>query len=237
MKNKYQKFNFAPRLILPDRNNIRFAENVTEICDRFCFVPELICQIGAATDDELEYLKFINQGSRALLFEPNDYYFKKLKEKYSFCENIAIYNIGIWMIAGKFKFYNRGHSTFLNNVGIPPAVVNDEYVRDEKDSFLCECANIRGFDNGKIDLLMIDAEGVEWICLQSLISLPSLICLETHNIHHKTFHPQYNSIINWMDIHNYLLCARNESDSVFLNSSFFEAVPRREIEQENEILC
>jgi len=220
LKNQYQKYTFVDHLQFEENNDDRQANDIKDLCKKLHFSPKVILQVGAANSGELEYLEFINDGAKALLFEPNPEFFKDLKNRYGNHPNIALYQLGIWKVAGKFKFYEKWAGTFLSEQPKSPTEIIDNYIRNENDTFWCECANIKGFDNGNIDLLLIDAEGVEFDILTDLKSKPIIICVETHYIYKKYKHPQFDKILAWMTINNYFTLATNESDTVFVNPEF-----------------
>jgi len=220
--NNEQKFHILPNIRV-DNTIPRIFENVTEMCKALGFIPKKICQVGAAEADELQYIEFVNNGAKALLFEPNPEFFKLLKEKYKNNHNISLFEIGIYNRVGKFKFYERWAGTFLSEVNSPPVrsqninlLDRPGYSNDEKDAFYCECAKFNGFDDGDIDLFLIDTEGAEWECIEQMISRPRIMCIETHYIYSKYKNPHLDKILNWMSENNYILFAQNESDSVFL---------------------
>lgn len=217
-KNDQQKFTLSPNFKI-ENNEERLFEDIFYLCKALNFIPKKICQIGAANSENLEYMEFIENGSKALLFEPNPPSYEELKNKFSYHPNISIFKIGIYNKSGKFKFDEDIGCTSISEIAKTPIKCSSV----EKPSgrfFYGECAKISGFDDGDIDLLLIDTEGSEFECIQHLISRPVLICIETHYIYSSYINPNIEKIYAWMTLNNYCKIAQNESDTIFMSKSY-----------------
>lgn len=218
MKNNAQRFTINPTIKVNTDSNEKYAENVYEICKRLRLFPFHIVQIGAANSGEFEFMDFIKMGSKAILFEPHPTFYKELIDKWGKIDNITIYDIGIYNQVGKFKFYEKWASSCLEECSKIPLILHYDQKFDENNIFFANCALFSGFDEGNIDLLLIDSNGAEWYCLEKLISRPTIICIETHYIYRNYVNPYIQKIDAWMVLNDYIIYAKNESDTVFLRT-------------------
>lgn len=213
-KNQYQKFTIRNEIqVLVDNDN-KTAEDVTELCDRICFHPRKILQVGAANSGDLEYMKFIEQGATAILIEPHPKFYAELVGKWGNIPNITIFNVGVADKVGKFKFIEAWASTCLAEYAKIPKLAKD--LPDLNNTFECNCQLISGFDEGDIDLLYIDANGADFYSLKHLVSKPIMISIETHNIHNNYENHMIKHIDAWGILNNYTIMAFNESDTVYI---------------------
>ena len=216
MKNDLQKFTINPIVKTAIDPELKLAEDVFELCRRVRFIPETIVQIGAANAGDFEFMPFIERGSKAILLEPHPEFYKILKEKWGGINNISIFECGIYNKVGKFKFYEKWAATCLEECSKNANYLPDDQVFDENEVFFANCCLFSGFDNGEIDLLLVDTNGAEWYVLEELKSRPKIICLETHYIYRNYKTLFIEKIYAWMTLNNYIIYAKNESDTVFM---------------------
>lgn len=195
----------------------KLVNDIFAICQHLNFIPKNICQVGASNSGEFEFMEFIDKGSKAILFEPHPEFYDELVEKWGDNPNINIFQLGIYNKIGKFRFYEKWASTCLEECALIPGLLN-EPIKIGDRYFYANCAFISGFDDGTIDLLLIDSNGAEWYCLEKLISRPKIICIETHYVYNDYKNPFLSKIWGWMDINNYRPFAVNESDTVFIKN-------------------
>lgn len=219
-KNYFQQFKLQKQFSIQGKN---IFETLTPMCEALNFKPEYIIQVGASISEaQADEHKLFIESKKTLLFEPNPKEFERVRNVYGEYPNIVIYNIGIYKYADKLKFYGLGGTTYLSEIKESPVKVIDGYAEQENQVFWANCATIDGFDDGNIDLLLIDCEGSEWFVLEKLKSRPVLISLETHSPSGKYLNPFIKEIYNWMKENNYIPFAFNESDTVFANTSVLQ---------------
>jgi FkbM family methyltransferase len=199
-------------------------ESLSPLCSFLNFHPQFIVQVGAANEGRHENHDIFMAASKVLLFEPNPKFYQELLKNYGQYPQITIYNIGIYKEPGKFKFFDVWACTYLAELEKPAVKEINNYKEKEEDAFYANCALFNGFDNGKIEMLLLDCEGCEWFILEDLKSRPVIISVETHCTHNNYKHPDSDKIFAWMTINNYVLLAHNESDSVFINRNNIQKV-------------
>lgn len=55
-------------------------------------------------------------------------------------------------------------------------------------------------DDGKIDAMVLDCEGMEWAVLDDMVSRPQLLSVEIWK-----GHPHYEQIFNWLNVNRYIV--------------------------------
>lgn len=214
VKNKYQVFTLNKAILPVKPGENEFVQDVAELCDRLNFAPKNIVQVGAANSGDLEYMRFIEKGAKAILFEPNPDFCQELYKKWGTIDNISIFNLGFNSEAGKFKFVDRWASTCLVDLASVKDLL-DKPLSPEDKYFYANCARFEGFDNGNIDLLYLDCQGAEWFCLSQLRSRPKIISIELYYCYSKYKNPFLENIYGWFLFAGYTILAINESDFVF----------------------
>ena len=148
------------------------------------------------------------------LFEPNITTYKNLVNFYGHYSNVTIHNVALFDRDGEILFSDDGDSSFVSEV-MSPTKFNSSDIDESKNKYIVPCRSIKLYDNGDIDLLLVDTEGSEWMILKNLVSRPDEIVLETHNSESGYVNPHLQEINDWMSNNNYVLTRKNESDSFF----------------------
>lgn len=152
------------------------------------------------------------------LFEPNPKIYNELKSATQNFSNVKLYNLAISDKQGEAELYLANNCSFIDGIDSPIAVqdgTKNEYKKWDKT--LVQLDTIDNYDNGNIDLLLLDMEGSEWFVLERLKSRPTQIIVETHI---STNTPPYlnkymNKILFWMWENNYQLIMKKGNDSFF----------------------
>lgn len=187
--------------------NITFknTENIRHVCEVGCFLPHTI-----------QSNQFLGTRVKTTLIEPNPKAFEQLKESFGHYENVSLLNIAITDQGGQVKMYNRWDradaSCFVDS-DCSPAIVNDKYTKNEKDSFMVDSASFDEVDDGNIDILSVDTEGHEWFVIKNMKSRPKYIVLETHG--EEYINPYMKNITMWMDQNGYNTLRKDGSDTLY----------------------
>ncbi|NBQ70346.1 MAG: FkbM family methyltransferase [Nitrosomonadaceae bacterium] len=186
--------------------------NIIEYYRNHAIFPRQAVEIGVLDAHHCRLVPFIEMGVKTLLFEPNPKYCSNLIQSLGKHPNVSIHNVAIYKECGCVKMFDRWASTFVEGT-IAPAIINDGYRPSEPDSFLVQCDTFDLYDDGAIDLLLVDTEGCEWHVLEYLISRPSFIAIETHGYNYKN--PFLSEIQEWMEINRYEMVERDQSDTYY----------------------
>jgi FkbM family methyltransferase len=182
------------------------------------FKPNLVCEVGVFTPFYCKSKEFIGRGIETILVEANPLCHELLDKAFGNKKNVKIYKKAISNKNGLVEFYNRGGtpdaSAFISEIGAPPSIVNDKYIKKEKDKIVCEAITFDSIDPGNIDILFLDIEGAEWFVLEKMNSRPSLISVELSGL--KYTNPFKKEIENWMVENDYTIEKEIEGDFIFL---------------------
>jgi hypothetical protein len=74
------------------------------------------------------------------------------------------------------------------------------------------------YDQGDIDLLLLDMEGFEWAVISKLVSRPKIIAVETHH-ENRSSNPNLDKIHEWMNNNTYKTLFKNTSDTYFIRGA------------------
>lgn len=176
--------------------------------------PSHVCEVGVYLPETCSVRPFIMDGKKASLVEANPIMVEKIRAAFENYPLTKIFPYAVGDTPGTLILYNRGASTFVENVE-SPALINDDYQKSESDRFEVEAKTFDQMDDGTIDILCIDIEGAEWSVLRHLKSKPNLISIETHGKYY--LNPKLSDIKNWMKERNYVVWYKDKSDTVFVN--------------------
>lgn len=186
-------------------------------CLKKGFKPSHVAEVGVYHPETSNILGFINDGSRASLFEPNPGCVEKIKAYFQDYNNVEVFPFAITDYDGKASLYQVGASSFLSDVQKSPARINDKYIPSNSDKVEVDARKFNEFDNGDIDLLSVDTEGGEWHVIKNMVSLPMVISIETNAGDYVN--PFLNEIIDWLSEKGYCIWFSNKSDTVFLKNN------------------
>lgn len=143
--------------------------------------------------------------------------------------HVSLHHVAIYATKGEIDMYECNASSFVGGV-TSPIKVNNGYVEDDTTDGIkaiikgfpyvgaahtkVRSTTIDEFDNGQIDILAVDTEGCEYYALETLVSRPKLICLETHG--QAYVNPMLKEIVSWMTVNGYGVAGQTESDTLFI---------------------
>lgn len=188
--------------------------------------PLHVCEVGVYLPETCSVRPFILAGKKASLVEANPVMVEKIREAFKDYPQTRIFPFAVGDKPGMLTLYNRGASTFIENVE-SPAMVNDQYTKSDNDRFEVEAKTFDQMDDGTIDILCIDIEGAEWFVLSHLVSKPKMISVETHGKYY--LNPNLSKIESWMKERGYEKWYKDKSDTVYVQThsipvSFFEKI-------------
>lgn len=173
---------------------------------------KIVCEVGVYYPETSKLKEFIDKGIHAILIEADPICVEQIKQ-YFHGKYIKVFPFAVWDKEETVTLYRSQASTFLEGINDSPAIVNDNYKLDKKDSFTVEAKLFSSMDEGNIDILSIDIEGAEWFVLKHLVSRPKLINIELRA--GKYSNPYKNEIENWLISNNYKLLIHDDTDSIF----------------------
>lgn len=175
-----------------------------------------VCEVGVYLPETSNIINFIRDGVRATLVEADPETVEKIKTYFAEY-NIEVFPVAVWDNNGVIKLSRANASTFVSELTSSPALVNDQYVVEEKNTFEVPCRIFSSLDDGTIDLLSIDIEGAEWYVLKNLVSRPKVISIETHGKYYTN--PFITEITAWLQKENYDTWYKDSSDTVFIQKN------------------
>jgi len=171
-------------------------------------------EVGVYLPASSNILGFIEQGIRSTLVEADPITVSALRQYFQGNAHVTIVPYAMSDRKGTVTFYRRDASTFLAELPSAPALVNDDYMPAQEDSFTVESQLFSAIDDGSIDVLSIDIEGAEWLVIKHLVSRPRVLSVETHGqLYENPFHRE---ILSWIDANGYEVWYYDRSDTVFI---------------------
>jgi len=176
-------------------------------------------EVGVYLPETSNIGAFAKNGVRSTFIEPDPSSIEAIKVYFAGMDNIKIYPVAIFDKTGKVELVQRKASTYLKVLESSPAIVNDEYLIDEKDTFTVDAVRFDEIDDGTIDLLSIDIEGGEWLVIKHMISRPLVLSIETHGALYTN--PYINEINQWVLDNGYKIWYQDGSDTVYIKNELF----------------
>ena len=220
------------------RKCLNGSPNILNICKKFNINFSKVVEVGPSWPDVVAAKDIINdkeiKNKEIILIEARKNVCEALEQAYKHLQNVKIINCAISRKKGIATMYDYNHSTFLEGLnsphvinqgpaGISPAKPN----RGTGKTFNVECDTFDAFDEGDIDILLMDMEGAEFFVIEKMISRPSLIVCETHSLNpdlldKKYINPYIDEIAQWMEEMDYSLYQLTYGDSVFIKNILLE---------------
>ncbi len=190
------------------------------------FSPGHVAEVGVWHPETSNIYRFIKDGVRTTLVEPDPDSIARIKKEFA-ADNITLHEVAIYDSTCKLELCKREASTFVSKLPSSPTLVNDDFDKDQAETFTVDAVLFNTIDDGSIELISIDTEGSEWYVLQNMISRPAIISIETHG--GMYINPFIDEINTWLSDNRYTLWYQDKSDSVYLKSdeipvSLFERI-------------
>jgi len=184
-----------------------------------------VCEVGVYLPETSNVIDFILAGVKATLVEADPQTVKKINEYFTGYD-IHVFPVAIWDHNGVIKLSKAAASTFVSTLKASPALINDQYQVDEKNTFEVPCKVFSEIDDGTFDLLSVDIEGAEWYVIKNMVSRPKIISIETHGKYYVN--PFIIEINSWLEKEGYQVWYKDGSDTVFFHRDFLTpSLPER----------
>ena len=178
-----------------------------------------VCEVGVYLPETSNIIDFIKEGKETILVEPEPNSIQAIKSYFQDYSNVTLIPIAIYKHNGTLTLAKAEASTFVSDLPMSPALINDQYQIDANKNIDVECKVFSDIDEGDIDLLSIDTEGSEWYVLLTMVSRPKIISIETHGKFY--INPFLKDIKNWMKENDYQVWFKDNSDTVFCKKGLF----------------
>jgi len=178
------------------------------------FRPSHVAEIGVWHPNTSNIYKYIQDGVRTTLVEPDPESINLIKDAFNNKRNVSLHEIAVCDFNGEVDLCKRLSSTFVNSLPYSPALINDDCDIQETERFTADAKLFSEIDDGTIELISIDTEGNEWFAIKNMVSRPAVISIETHGGMYTN--PYLKELIKWMQDNHYTLWYKDKSDSVFV---------------------
>lgn len=195
--------------------------NLMEMVSYSEFAINHIAEVGVWTPKVCRSKPFILAGKRVELFEPEPNAYQQLVDAYKRYPNTTVYNIAITDHEGEETLVWCDQGSFLANVEKPPLKQDDfhhvwtpEYY-NSRPKLTVKCDTWAKYDDGTIDMLLLDMESSEWHVIKELRSRPRIIGVETH-CENRSTNPFINEIHDFMNQNYYKVWFKNTLDTYYI---------------------
>jgi len=178
------------------------------------FKPSHVAEIGVWHPNTSNIYKYIQDGVRTTLVEPDPESIRLIKENFNNNRNVSLHEVAVCDFNGEVDLCKRESSTFVSNLSSSPALVNDDCDIQNSEQFTARAKLFSEIDDGTIELISIDTEGSEWFAIKNMTSRPVVISIETHGGMYTN--PYLEELLKWMQDNHYKLWYKDKSDSVFV---------------------
>ena len=178
-----------------------------------------VAEVGVYLPETSNIGAFAKEGIKSSFVEPDPSSLEAIKKYFKNMENVKIYPVAIFDKSGSVELVQRKASTYLKVLDASPAIINDECIADENDTFIVDAVTFDEIDDGSIDLLSIDIEGGEWFVIKHMVSRPLVLSIETHGAMYTN--PYINEIKKWISDNGYIVWYMDGSDTVYIKTGLF----------------
>lgn len=133
---------------------------------------------------------FKNLCKKMILIEPN----QRLAAEASKATGQSVINVAIGFEPGRAQFVDNGGSSFLQGRWSPTPPPDNSRVSE------VDVMTFDKLDDGRIDVLALDCEGMEWAVLSKMRSKPKLLTIELWDRN-----PFHYEITRWLTDRRYVL--------------------------------
>lgn len=198
--------------------------NLLELVGYSDFAINHVVEVGVWTPKVCRAKPFILAGKRVELFEPEPNAYQQLADAYKNYPNTKVFNLAITDHEGTETLVWCDQGSFLANVEKPPLIQDDplhvwtKNYYETRPKMEVKCDTFEKYDDGTIDMLLLDMESSEWHVINRLKSRPRIVGVETHHENRST-NPFIKEIHDWMNRNYYKVWFRNTLDSYFIRGN------------------
>lgn len=165
--------------------------------------PKVVFEVGVGNFLSSRTRHYWNRDCEFHLFEPNPEFYKELKNKIN-RPNVHLHNVAIYKENTEINLRLSSLSSYIEDQTLQREFPPKDYVK-------VSAKTISEYDNGDIDVLLVDIEGCEWFLLKKIVSKPKLIVLEMN----KPINPYLKEIEEWLYKNKYKKIAKIPPDSFY----------------------
>lgn len=180
--------------------------NLFDYCKENDIEVNHACEVGFYRLEDSQIKGFIYAGVRCTVV---DILQSRIAVRY---KNVDWRRIGIDFNKGIQTFQWNGASTHKCGIA-SPSVQNKSQKKKHRGTRIHPVTTFDKIDDGTINVLAIDIEGMEWAVLKFLVSRPVLISVEMAWKKYKN--PNFKKIRKWMRDNNYKKIATYLSDEIY----------------------
>ncbi len=158
--------------------------------------PRTVCECGVGPLDISIAPSFVGKCSRLLLVEPHPEQFKKVCDFFESKEatqKVTFVEAAIGFEEGEAELILNNGSSYLDSTWSPTPVKEPTKIKTLKIRF-------DEIDDGNIDVMNLDCEGMEWAVLKNMKSRPELLVIEIWEAN-----PYKAEIMRWLEENHYTL--------------------------------
>ena len=190
--------------------------DLKQIAEALGIEYEVVCEVGVWKPEESHILNLIPHAKKVMMFEAQEEYAQQSRDAFKEYDYVTVHTVAIYKEnLDNVKFVDIGSSSFIEGT-VSPSVNMHVYNIPQRDRFQVEARTLYNYDEGDIDILTVDVEGVEWYVLDKMISRPKLICLETHYAPIGYVNPFMSEIEAWMLVNGYVKHLTDVSDTIYV---------------------
>lgn len=179
-----------------------------------------VAEVGVYLPQTSNIGAFTKEGIKSTFVEPDPSSIKEIKKYFKGMDKVNIHPVAVFDKSGSVELVQRKASTYLKVLEASPAIVNDEYITNDNDTFVVDAITFDEIDDGSIDLLSIDIEGGEWFVIKHMVSRPLVLSIETHGAMYTN--PYIDEINQWMIENKYIVWYMDSSDTIYIKTGTFE---------------
>jgi len=175
----------------------------------------VVCEVGVWKPEESHILNLIPHAKKVMMFEAQEEYAEQSRVAFKDYDYVTVHTVAIYKEnLDSVQFVDIGSSSFIEGT-ISPSVNMRVYNIPQRERFHVKARTFDNYDEGDIDIITIDVEGVEWYVLEKMKSRPKLICLETHYAPIGYINPFMVEIETWLKKNGYMEHIKDVSDTVY----------------------
>jgi len=177
---------------------------------------KVFCEVGVYKYSE-GYCRLeqqVNEGKEVILVEASPICVEDIEKCIKGKENVTLHPVAVGDEYGDTILVHEGASAFTKEIEDKCPCVVRNYWRPGMPEYKVRKVRFSSLDNGRIDALVVDVEGMEYFVLKHLRSRPELIILETH--YEEYTNPYLKEIQTWCQQNGYEEIAKDESDTAYL---------------------